>query len=461
MSKIKTYVICGVIFFLSLGKTFAQQELSLADAIKLGLERNYDIRIEGKNIKAAANNNAWGEAGLFPQITAQFQGSHNTFDNREAINPFSIIGKTVTVQGVPSVNLNWNLLNIRGLVITKHRLEELEAESEGNAEIIIANNVQSIIMGYYVAVLEKRRLAVFEQQLNLSSDKYNLLQVRKEIGNAGTSDLLLEEVNYLTDSTNYINQTLVHRNALSNLNFLIGEPDVLTEYLLVDDLKFDDVNVTYDQLVVQLEKENVDLRKQCLTQSVLGYDLALRKADQYPQLSIGANYNFTRNRQDVSDWPLARREIRDQQGNVTDVLDVGNNENVTYGANFTISFTLFDGDRINRAIQRSIIQQDIGSIRVEKLKSSLKRDLAQAVDQYNIRKSLYAISERRFQSSKLNLDISNDKFDNGTINSFDFRTVQTNNLSAAIDRLQALYNLIDSQVTLMRLTGGIIETYME
>ena len=81
------------------------------------------------------------------------------------------------------------------------------------------------------------------------------------------------------------------------------------------------------------------------------------------------------------------------------------------------------------------------------------------MDQYMLRKQVYAINGRREEVAKTNLDLSEEKFKNGTINSFDYRVVQNSYLSAAIIKLQAMYNLIDSQVSLMRLTGGLIEEY--
>ena len=87
------------------------------------------------------------------------------------------------------------------------------------------------------------------------------------------------------------------------------------------------------------------------------------------------------------------------------------------------------------------------------------KDLADNFDQYSIRNKIYDINTRRVEVAQTNLNMSSDKFDNGSINSFDFRTVQNTHLNAAIQRLQSLYNLIDSKVSLMRLTGGIVETY--
>lgn len=437
----------------------AQESLSLSQAIEAGLSNNFDIQIEKGNVEVATLNNNWGETGIFPSLTTSIVGSRTIFENQEAINPFQILGQTKTTQIQPSINLNWNLLSIYNIQMSKRRLEQLQAESEGNASIVIANTIQSIILGYYIAVLEQERLDQFEQQVKLSRDKYNRVRVRQDLGSANTSDLLLEESNYLTDSVNVVNQSLQFQNAISNLNFLLGVNEPAPIYTLTDSLDREIIDVDLMDLIGLMETENVDVKKQYITQSVLGLDTDLRRWDRYPTLSIGANYTFTRNEQDVSDWPLNRREIRDSNGNVVDVLSVGNNQNVNYGVNFTVSFTLFNGGRINRAIQRAQLQENIGEVRVDRLKASLRRDLKQAVDQYNVRKQLYQINTRRKNAAKQNLEIAADKFDNGSIDSFDYRTIQNTYLSSAILELQAIYNLIDSKVTLMRLTGGLVREY--
>lgn len=431
---------------------FAQDDLSLNDAITVGLERNFDIQIERRNVEIARNNNNWSQ--LFPSLSASIQGSRTTFDNREALSPFAILAKTNTSQIQPGVNVNWDLFSIANITVGKRQLEQLQAESEGNADIVVANTIQAIILGYYGAVLQLRRLQEFEKQLELSSDKYQLLQARAEIGSAVTADLLLEEGNYLTDSVNYVNQLLVYQNAVSNLNFLLDDPNPARQYNFTDDLQFEYQELTFEDLSRQAQERNVDLRKQYLTQSVLAKTTQLRKLDRYPTLSLGANYSLTRNTQDISDWPLDFRT--DENGVVT---NSGNNENINYGVNFTISFNLFDGGRVNRAIKEALIREDIGNIQTERLKASLNRDMIQALDQYKVRKQLFDINDRRYQASEQNLEISEERFRNGSINSFDYRTVQNNNLAAATVRLQSIYDLLDSQVSLMRLTGALSQEY--
>lgn len=449
-NKIFTVLVLAITI---LPNAYAQDDLSLNDAVLIGLERNFDIKVEQRNIEIAQMNNNW--AALFPSLSASLQGSRNTFDNREALSPFAILAKTSTTQIQPGVNVNWNLLSIANITVGKRQLEQLQAESQGNADIVVANTLQAIVLGYYGAVLQERRLEEFGKQLALSRDKYELLKVRLEVGTAVTTDLLLEEGNYLTDSVNYVNQLLVYQNAVSNLNFLLDESNPARQYNFTDDLDVEYNELSYEDLEQQIESQNVDLRKQYLTQQVLASTTRLRQLDRYPTLSLGGNYSWTRNRQDISDWPLDFRT--DQQTGA--VTNAGNNENFTYGVNFTISWNLFQGGQVNRAIREAVLREDIANIQTERLKATIRRDLVQALDQYRVRKQLFDINDRRYQASVQNLEISEERFKNGTINSFDYRTVQNNNLAAATVRLQSIFDLLDSQVTLMRLTGGLTQKY--
>jgi outer membrane protein len=88
------------------------------------------------------------------------------------------------------------------------------------------------------------------------------------------------------------------------------------------------------------------------------------------------------------------------------------------------------------------------------------RDLSDAYDSYSIRRQVYEINSRKRSAAQQNLDISTEKYRNGSINSFDFRIVQNNYLVSSIQELQSIFDLVDSRVTLMRLTGGLLDNYV-
>jgi outer membrane protein TolC len=456
MTKLFTgLLLCAGLF------TTAQEPLSLSDAIRIGLERNYDIRIEDKNIETAENNNEWGSVNRLPSITLT-ASSNNSLRNQESDNQF--FGGTLfpgfqlndqrayTLQ--PGATVNWTIFQGNRAIISKRRLEQLEAESYRNADIVVANTLQAIISAYYLAVLEKQRLEEFNKQLALSSDKYDYIKTKQELGSAVTTDVLLEENNYLTDSANYLSQQLALNNAFRNLNVILAEPDMDRKYTLTDSLVVDEVEYSLEELQSAAFSDNVDLERIFLSQAVLELTTRQSRADRFPTLSLSAGYNFNRNTADLTSAEYSGPDPNFQTPPEPLVSKTG-----TYFANFTLSFTLFDGQRINRAIRNAMVQEDIGNLRVEQLEQSVSKDLLDAYDQYRIRKQLFEINKRKRQAAETNLRNSEEKFRNGSINSFDYRDVQNNYLSAAIQELQSIYNLIDSKITLMRLTGGLINRY--
>ncbi|MDN5205317.1 TolC family protein [Fulvivirgaceae bacterium BMA10] len=446
--------IATVIGFLCMVPSFCQEKLSLSDAIQLGLKNNYDVQIERENVDIASNNNNIGEAGLLPRLSLNVNQNNSLTDNVKTATPFQTQGETIANSLSPTLSLNWTLFDGFRARTTSHRLAKLQEETQGNASIVIANTIQSTILGYYVAVLELERLRLFERNMKLSKDKYEYLKIKKELGSAVSTELLLEENNYLTDSTSYINQQLQYRNAIRNLNILLAVKDQDTDYELTDSLAFAVVDYQYDDLHAKMTNENVDLKKQYLTQSLLNYDTRISRADLYPNLSLSTGYTDGRTRIDLSNASFPSSE-----GPTPGPADPLTTRTTTLFANFTLSFNLFNGGKVKRAIRNAMIREDIGNLRIEKLKESLNKDLLSALDEYNTRRLLDGINERKVRAAQLNLEISQEKFKSGTINSFDYRTVQNNYLSAAFEKLQSVYNLIDSNVSLMRLTGGIIKEH--
>ncbi|MFT6867114.1 MAG: outer membrane protein [Cyclobacteriaceae bacterium] len=458
----------NIIFTIALLSLFfiakSQESLSISDAVSLGLQRNYDIQIEKANVEIASNNNSLGQAGRWPSISFSVSQNNNITDNVLTPNPFALLGQIHNNSLSPAVNMNWLLFDGFRVSMSKRRLEQLEAESVGNVSIVISNTIQSIILGYYLAVLEKQRLDEFQKQMKLSRDKYNYLVTKSEFGAAVMSEQLLEEGNYLTDSVGFINQQLAYRTAQRNLNVILAEKDTDILYVLTDTLGHEPTQFQYNDLRAKMFDDNVDLQRQYITQSILKSNIGLVTADRYPSVALNAGASHNMGRNDLSRTSLGDRQrdslaLNPNAAFVPDYLGPLRSTTNNYFANFTLSFTLFNGGRINRAIKNAVIQEDIGNMRIDYIKTSLERDLQTAFDQYQIRTQLYGINQRRVEAARINLNISRERFENGSVNSFDYRVVQNNYLSASIQELQALYNLIDSKVELMRLTGGIIETY--
>lgn len=459
------YILIIVSLLYSGGVTIAQEKLSISDAIKLGLANNYNIQIENETVLKSANNNNWGQAGRMPKIDLNATNNNSISNiNNDAqfnfgfVSPGFTLNNSINNSVVPSVNIGWTLFNGNKITITKRQLENLQRESEGNADIVVSNTIQTIILGYYRVMLESERLNRFQQQLDLSRDKYEYWLLKSEVGGAVKTEVLLEEGNYLSDSTNYLNQQLAFRNALRQFNFILAENDVNTNYDFVSKLDLDWEDLVYEELEISLDN-NVDIKKLYISQEILNNSLGMRKADRYPVLSLNGGYRYNLSRQDLTN---ATSNITDSNGDPIQQPEIASiSRTGSAYINFTLAFNLYNGGKINRAIQNANTDLEIGSIRIDKLKASVYRDLADGYDNYSIRRQAYAINVRKREAAQQNLDISTEKYKNGSINSFDFRIVQNNYLIASIQELQSIYDLVDSRVTLMRLTGGLLDNFVE
>ena len=414
----------------------AQEELSLSDAIRIGLENNFQIRIIENTVEIAQNNNTWGTAGLFPTISLGIN-QINRFDNTtNQTNPDERL-KFYTNSVAPYVNLQWNLFSGFSVHIGKDKLAALEAFSEGNAVIVVENTIQGIILAYYNTLLQIETLRTLDELKQLSRDRYNYVNYRKELGTAVTYDALQAKNAYLDDSTNYLLQQLNVENAFLYLRLLLGEESSV-DYNLTDEFTVVEQEFQLDSLLVQMKSDNSNLRNQYINQEILKKDVQLARRASYPYLNLNAGMDQFNTRLDMVDGPTTWPH------------------NFSYYVNFSLGFNLSNGGNVRRVIQNAKIQEEIGFLEIAELEINLSNQLKNAYDLYNIRRQLYEVSLVNVESAKLNLEISTDKFRSGAINSFNFRDVQIIYLRASVSRLQAIFNMIDSHAELLRLTGGII-----
>ena len=67
--NIKTNImILSVLCLFLANPVYSSPPMTLEDAIKIGLENNFDIKIARNNAKIASNNAGYGTAGLLPTV---------------------------------------------------------------------------------------------------------------------------------------------------------------------------------------------------------------------------------------------------------------------------------------------------------------------------------------------------------------------------------------------------------
>ncbi len=422
-------IVLSIIIVFSSTSLIAQNKLTLSDAINIGLENNYNLRISQKSVEISDENNSWGAAGRYPTIDVSVT-SVNRFDSNDDAD--------ITANNIaPSAQLSWTLFNGFRIFNTKSKLEDQFELSEGFNAVAVENTIQSIVLAYFDVLLQKERLNVFEELESLSKDRYVRTETSKEIGAAVTYEVLQAKTAWLEDRSGLLSQKLNYDNSIRALNLLIGEKDDKV-YSELDNFSTELNNYILDDLMDKMLSSNKTLKNQYLNEVISDRDIDIARGGMYPRLSLNAGYDYLNSNRKISGLPKTTADSYDYYGNLT------------------LSLNLFDGLNTRRSLEIAKIQSEISKIETEEMVHGLSNVLTQLLELYNIQKDLLEVAEENLAATKLNLQISEEKFKSGAINSFNFRDIQLVFLNASLQRLNSIYNLISTDTELARLTGSII-----
>jgi outer membrane protein TolC len=448
----------------------AQDTLSLARAVQIGLQNNFGVQIQKLNVEAASLNNNWGQAGLLPSIN--LTGSqNNSVVERKPANPFAVAGRNVSNNVLGQLDIQFTLFDGFAVSINKKRLEQLETLSKGNATFVMENTVQAIILSYYQAGLEMERLQVLVKNREYSKERYVYVKLKKSLGSAISFDVFQEQNNYLTDSANVLRQEIVVKNSVRNLNVLLNE-DINRTYQFTDPLEFEEQVYQYNDLKAKMVQSNTNLRNQFISQELFHNATRSAQANLSPTLllnlggtgsldQLNANFRTNTGNQIENTVGFVNRDANQpvylsvNETTFAPLTQTGN----SYGgyANLSLRFTLFNGGQLRRTIDNAQIQEKIAKLTTDQLKLSLENSLLATFDLYNLRRQLVSIAQTKLQAAELNLTLANERYKNGALSAIDLRIVQENYRSSALEKIAAIFDGLSSRIELVRLTGGLVD----
>tara|TARA_Y200000002_G_C22685869_1_gene665979 strand:+ start:3831 stop:5147 length:1317 start_codon:yes stop_codon:yes gene_type:complete len=430
-----------ILLFLSF-QSISQDSLSLSKAIEIGLEKNYDIRLTLKNVEINTLLNDWGEAGRLPQLTINLGQNNSLSDQRK--NPISFAPYLFQSTDLSSnAALNWTLFNGFGIKANKIKLEQLQLQSENTATLAIENTIHGIILAYYQAKMQLEQLSLLNNIVQLSYEKYSQQQIKSNIGIGVKFDLLQYESNLYTDSTNIVLQQLSLNNAIRNLNLIMGE-DVEKKWFLTSKIKPELNNKNFSVLKKEMLSNNTNIKNQYINIALTQQDISLAKSQFYPIINFNAGLN-------TSFGQLSTKDVNAPIGNAA-------SRNLNYYGNFTLNFKLYDGGKVKRGIKALEIQNEVDQLQMAQMTNQLIFELKNVYELYQTRTKIFELTKKAFVVSQSNLEIAKLKEQSGLINSFNFRDIEMAYLSAGVALYQASYDLLESNATLLKMTGKIIQS---
>ncbi len=423
----------------------AQNDLSISQAIEKGLENNYQIQITERYVDIAANNNNWQSAGRYPMVNFNLN-SQNAYNNQN--NPASFINGSYLNGGI-SGNLDVKYIIFDGyqVKINKKRFEELEKQGQTNVAIAVENTIRNIMLSYYAAVIQQEALDVLDEVLKLSRDRIDYQRARQEFGQAGSFDIIQSQDAYYSDSTNTILQQNVVATAFRNLNLSMGEDDLSLTYNLTDTLSYEAPDFVFEDLKERMFSNNNNLQNLLISRSLAGTDLEMAESSKYPTISVSTGAIFSE----------SVLKLDGENPNTQKTYGAAWGNNFNYYINLSASYNIYNGKNRKRAIENAQVLEIISQINIDELKRNLSTQLLNTLETYNNQKQLVSINQARVDNAIQNIEISQERFRNGLITSFEYRDVQLSYIRAYQTQLSSIFDLKNTEIELIQLIGGLVK----
>jgi outer membrane protein TolC len=422
-----------LIFGISFGQS--QEILTLKEAIEIGLDKNFEIKISKNNQEIATTNAAIGNAGMLPTLTENINDNNSVTKSTQT----RADGVTNELNNARNnnlnygVNLNWTVFDGFRMFARYDQLKTLNLQSEAELQMVVLTKVSDIAETYYNIVQQQEQLNAIDTAIVISKQRYDLATNRYTIGRASKLEVLNAEVDWNTDKSNFAKQKELLLNSKTVLNQIIGR-DVTTPFVTVAQFNFDKTLVLADILNLS-EKQNPQLKAQILNKEIAELELKQVKANRYPTINILSGYTIS--------------ETQSSLG----FLSQSSNKGFNYG--FTATLNLFDGfaQKRNEKIAKILIENS--KIAIDQQEQNLKSAIITTYQSYLTNTELTEIEGKNEVIAKQNLDITLAKYKIGTLTTVEFRAAQLNYVNAKVRFSNSKYLAKLSEITLQALAGNL------
>ena len=421
--------------------------LSLEDAIRLGLESNYGIRLAQRDEQIATNNVTRGNAGQLPVISGNALRTFNINNSRQQLNdndPRVVRGGKANAFAA-NVNLNWTIFDGLGMFIAYDRLRTLEQFQRQVARATVEQTIADITDAYYAVVRESGKIKSLEEALAIGQARIDLTQAQVEVGMTAKVNLLTAQVDFNADRSLLIQQQELLTTSKINLNTLLSRSP------RIDFLPSDSIVIArgLDRTAIAqaLQQRNPQLAQARLNTDVATFDRRLIRASRYPQIALTGNYGLSRN---INNAIFI---------NTPDGSFLGSNINRVFGPGYGIqaSIPIFDGFNRNRLEQNARVTEVQTQLQLDQTLLQLDANLEQAYTRYQNRLQLLQLEEDNIKLARQNVAIALERYRLGLLTPLDLRVAQNTQLAAETRLLDIRYDAKQAETELRRLSSGLVQ----
>lgn len=430
----KKFKIAIFLFSLSISG-FAQEKLSLREAISIALQNNYDIKISKNEIVIAKNNANIGNAGMLPTIDGTYTNGGSIQNTRQT----PVTGEDRVIRGARSTNnsygadLNWTIFDGFTMFANYDRLKELQKQGEVNARLTILTTVSDVIAAYYDVVRQQQLLIAADSAIDVSVWRTNIAKTKLELGRGSKLDVLTAQVDYNTDTSNFIQVKNFLQIAKVRLNQLMVR-DIGTGFTVTDSIDVDR-GILFSKQAEIAEQQNPNVQNAFINQKIAALNLKSIKGARYPAIILNSGYSRAK-----STSPTGFNQRFAANG-------------FTYGV--TASLNLFNGFLQRQQERNAKIDIENSTLNLSKTKLDVNSQLLTAYQNYATYLDLIKLEQRNVDIAKENLDITMAKYRLGSIAPLELREAQRNAIDAQNRFIEMQFQAKIAETTLKEISGNI------
>ncbi|RDC54943.1 TolC family protein [Pedobacter chinensis] len=424
------------IFLASLSASgFAQERLSLREAITIALQNNYDIKISKNEVNIARNNANIGNAGMLPSIAGVYNNGGSIQNTRQT----PVTGEDRVIRGAQSTNnsygadLNWTIFDGFTMFANYDRLKELQKQGEVNSRLAILTTVSDVISAYYDVVRQQQLLVAADSAMDVSVLRTNIAKTKLQLGRGSKLDVLTAQVDYNTDTSNYLQVKNFLQVAKVRLNQLIVR-DIGTDFSVADSIDVDK-GILFSKQAEIAAQQNPNVQNAFINQKIASLNLKSIRGARYPSISLNSGYSRAR-----STSPTGFNQRFAANG-------------FTYGV--TASLNLFNGFLQRQQERNAKIDIENSTLNLNKTKLDVNSQLLTAYQNYATYLDLIKLEQRNVDIAKENLDITLAKYKLGSIAPLELREAQRNAIDAQNRFIEMQYQAKIAEITLKEIGGNI------
>lgn len=415
---------------------FAQNGvLTVEEAVKLAIEKNFDVEIERNAQQIGIINNNWGTAGLWPNITI----NTTTGIAKNNLEQQLANGTTIKRNGANLRNLNaglavsWRIFDGMRMFAAKKRLEELEKMGELSFRNMVNTTVFNIIGAYYQIVQLNQQRNALKETIKFFEERKQIAESRFTIGTAPKTDFLQAQVDLNQQKGNLLAIENNIRIAKTNFNNLLGrKPETPFE---VSDIITPDAAINFTTLQTKAASDNYDLLMAQSNLSVLAQQKKEIMSQRLPAVTFNTNFNLSQNRNDAG-FNLFTRNL-------------GPNGNIG------IAIPLFQGGAVKAQERVADVQIKNQQVVIDRLKNQVNTNLINAYFNFQNALNLVELEKTTLKLIEENNMIATERFRKLAITSLELRQVQLDYINGQTRYINALFQAKLAEAEMKMLAGSL------